>query len=103
MDTRDSEIMIRLAREGKQISKIWEEDFPQYHYGDIYFEVYGAGEKSALGAKRMISTRLKKLTSVSKTEQLKMIEEINDLVWHLYDRHKENQHKLDDIREIINK
>ncbi|MBT2761263.1 hypothetical protein [Paenibacillus sp. ISL-20] len=41
MDKKDSEIMVRLAKKGKHISKIWAEDFPVYDYWDIYFEVYG--------------------------------------------------------------
>jgi hypothetical protein len=103
MDKRDSEKMIQLAREGKQISKILEEDFPLYDYWEIYCEVYGAGEISALGAKRMISNRLGLLATASKSEQKEIIEEINDLVWRLYTRHKENQQKLDEIRGVINR
>lgn len=101
MDKRDSEKMIKLAREGKAISKIAEEDFPEYFYWDIYVEVYGAGEKSAVGVKRMISNRLKKLPSLSTNEQQYMIDEINELVWHLYNRYRESQVKLDDIRAVI--
>jgi hypothetical protein len=103
MDSRDSEKIIQLAREGKQITKIWDEDFPNYDYWDIYWEVYGAGERSSLGTKRMISNRLSKLTSVPKSEQKEIIEEINNLVWHLYNRYKENQQKLDEIRGVINR
>lgn len=54
VEERDSKKMIQLAREGKQISKILEEDFPEYDYCDVYFEVYGSGEKSSLGIRRMI-------------------------------------------------
>lgn len=103
MDKRDSEKMIQLAREGKQISKIWEEDFSQYDYWDIYVEVYGAGEKSSLGTKRMITNRLYKLSSLSKKEQAELIKEIDELVCYLYDRYKESQQKLDDIRAVVNR
>lgn len=103
MDKRDSEKMIQLAREGKQISKIWDEDFPQYDYWEIYVEVYGAGEKSSVGAKRMITNRLNKLSSLPKNEQDELIKEINELVCYLYDRYKESQQKLDDIRAVINR
>jgi hypothetical protein len=102
IDKRDSQEMIRLAREGKQISRIWEK-YPQYEYWDIYHEIYGTGEKSALGVKRMITTRLNKLTTTPKKNQKEIIEEISELIEHMYIRHKESQHKLDDIRAIINK
>jgi len=102
VDKRDSDKMKQLAREGKQITKIFEEDFPNYDYWEVYWEVYGAGERSSLGAKRMISNRLNKLSSASKNEQKQIIDEIDDLVWHLYSRYKENQQKLDQIRSIIN-
>jgi len=101
MDKRDSEKMIKLAREGKQISKILQEDFPNYDYWDIYCEIYGAGERSALGVKRMITNRLCKLTATPANEQQVIIDEINDLVYHLYSRFKENQEKLDEIRSTI--
>lgn len=103
MDKRDSEKMVQLAREGKQISKIWEEDFPQYDYWDVYVEVYGAGEKSSLGTKRMITNRLNKLSSIPKREQDELIQEIDELVCYLYNRYKESQQKLDDIRGVINR
>lgn len=103
MDQRDSEKMIKLAREGKNITKIWKEDFPSYDYWDVYVEVYGAGERSAKGVKTMISNRLKKLPTLPPKEQKDLIDEINELVWYLYNRHKENQRKLDDIRSIIEK
>lgn len=101
MDTRDSEKMIKLAREGKQISKIHEEDFPNYEYFEICAEIYCAGERSALGTRRMITNRINKLPTLGKKEQQELIEEIDDLVWHLYTRYKESQQKLDDIRAVI--
>lgn len=101
MDKRDSDKMIKLAREGKAISKIMEEDFSNYSYWDVYWEVYGAGEKSAVGAKRMISNRLKKLPQSAGEDQQQMIDEINELVWHLYSRYRESQQKLDEIRAVV--
>ena len=103
MDKRDSEKMIQLAREGKLISKICDEDFPQYDYWDVYFEVYEAGEKSSVGAKRMITNRLNKLSSLPKKEQAELIKEIDKLVCYFYDRYKESQQKLDDIRAVVNR
>lgn len=103
MDVRDSEKIVQLAREGKQISKIWEENFSNYDYWEVYVEVYGAGEKSSVGAKRMITNRLNKLSSLSKKEQEELIKEIDELVCYLYNRCKESQQKLDDIRGVINR
>ncbi|MCC2463018.1 hypothetical protein LKL90_21845 [Bacillus mobilis] len=95
--------MIKLAREGKQISKIWEEDFPQYDYWDIYMEIHEAGEKSALGTRKKITYRLNKLQTATKREREDIILEIQDLVEHLYVRYKESQKKLQEIRNVIEK
>lgn len=104
MNKKDSETMIRQAKEGKQISKIWTEDFPEYDYWEIYMEVYGSGERSSIGVKRMITARLNKLVSADqKKDREKIIEELNELVFHLYSRYKSSQQKLDEIRSIINK
>lgn len=92
--------MIKLAREGKEITKIMKEDFPDYNYWDIYCEIYGAGERSVLGVKRMITNRLNKLTALPANEQQEIIEEIDNLVCHLYSRFKESQEKLDEIRAV---
>jgi len=103
MNKKDSEVMIRLAKEGKHISKIWTEDFPEYDYWDIYFEVYGAGERSSVGVKRMITARLNKLTEADdKQNRIEIIDELNELVYHLYSRYKSSQQKLDEIRSILN-
>lgn len=98
---RDSEKMIRLAKEGKQISKIWTEDFPELGYEDVYIEVYGAGERSSRGIKRMISTRLNRIANAPKSERLAIVSELHELVWQLYRKHKENQKKLDKIRKTL--
>jgi hypothetical protein len=103
MNKKDSEVMIRLAKEGKHISKIWTEDFPEYDYWDIYFEVHGAGERSSVGVKRMITARLNKLTEADdKQDRIEIIDELNELVYHLYSRYKSSQQKLDEIRSILN-
>ncbi|MES1047586.1 hypothetical protein FOA22_24470 [Heyndrickxia oleronia] len=102
-DTRDIEKMIKLAREGKQISKIWEEDFPQYDYWDIYMEINEAGEKSALGTRKKITYRINKLANTRKKDQHILLEEISELVDHLYVRYKESQKKLQEIRNVIEK
>jgi hypothetical protein len=48
IEKSDSKKMQRLAQEGKTISKIVAEDFPQLDYWEVYFEVYGSGEKVLL-------------------------------------------------------
>lgn len=101
MDERDIKRMVQLAREGKIISKIWEEDFPQYDYWDVYLEVNSAGERSAQGTKRMISNRLKKMTNASQAEQEALIDEVSGLVYHLYSRYKEGQLKLEKVRRAV--
>jgi hypothetical protein len=98
----DSAMMIKLAQEGKQIAKIWREDFPKYEYQDIYFEVYGNGERSAKGLKVMITNRLNSIQGTSSKKQQKLIiDELHDLVWHLYEQHKSNQKKIDSIRKAL--
>lgn len=97
----DSQKMQRLAQEGKQISKIQKEDFSNYSYWDVYIEVYGAGERSSRGIKRMITERLNKLISSPKSERRIIVSEIDELVWHLYDNHKINQKKIDAIRKAL--
>ncbi|MGX5678392.1 hypothetical protein [Bacillus toyonensis] len=95
--------MVRLVREGKHISKIWAEDFSEYGYWEVYTEVYGAGEKSSVGVKRMITARLKKLTGTNKQkDREELIEEINELIFHLYIRYKDSQQKSNEIRSSIN-
>lgn len=90
----DSQKMLRLAQEGKAISKILAEDFPKLNYWDVYFEVYGAGERSSQGIKRMITTRLTAMAaSTSKSERTYMADELQGLVWHLCSNHKTNQKK----------
>jgi len=98
----DSEKMRRLAQEGKQISKIVVEDFPDMDYWDVYFEVYSVGERSSSGIKRMITTRLNAMAkSTSKSERAAIAEELHKLVWHLYSNHKTNREKLSKIRAVL--
>ncbi|MGN5044517.1 hypothetical protein [Aeromonas veronii] len=94
----------KLVREGKQISKVMEENFPEYEYWDIYMAAYDGGERSALGVKRMITNRLNKMVESRKSSERKEIqEELDALVWHLYESLKDSQKKLEKIRRIINK
>jgi hypothetical protein len=97
----DSKKMQRLAQEGKTIAKIVTEDFPSLDYWEVYFEVYGAGEKSSLGVKRTITNRLNELVDAAKTERKEIVEELHGLVWHLYNSHKTNTAKLAKIRAAL--
>ena len=98
----DADKMRRLAHEGNQISRIVAEDFPQLDYWEVYFEVYSVGERSSRGIKRMITTRLNTMAkSKSKSERAVIAEELQGLVWHLYDNHKNNREKLSKIRAAL--
>jgi len=101
MNSREIAEMQTLAREGKQISKIKDENYPKYEYWDIYNAVYGDGGRSARGTKKMISSRLNTLAGANKRERNEIIEEIHNLVWHLYDSLKSSQKKLDAIRKAL--
>lgn len=100
---KDASKMKNLAREGKQISKIVLEDFPEYDYWDVYSEVYGAGEQSAQGVKWMITNRLNQLVEADSRDRQVIINELNELIWYLYDNHRRNQKKLGKIRQVLSK
>lgn len=98
---KEGDFMRRLAREGKPISRIAEEDFPGLEYWEVYVEVYGAGERSARGIKKMISLRLNQVVSAPKAERQTIVEELTGLIWHLYENHKHNAEKLQSIRKAL--
>ncbi len=98
---RDANKIRNLVKEGKQISRILAEDFPDYGYWEIYAEAYSAGEISALGVKRMITNRLNQLVEASGQRRQDIIDELDDLVWYLYNNYKSSQSKLDSIRQIL--
>ncbi|WP_046168406.1 hypothetical protein [Chromobacterium vaccinii] len=90
-----------LAREGRQISQIAEE-YPEYDYSDVYWAAYGEGERSALGVKRMITNRLNSLVDEkSSRKRQEIVDETNELVWHLYEKLKSSQTKLESIRNAL--
>ncbi len=104
MNTKDKLAIQALAKEGKRLSKIVEEDFPDYEYIEIYEAVYDHGGKSALGAKRTITNRLSTLIETGKKkEREEIIEEVEELVCHLYDSLKSSQKKLQAIRKALDK
>jgi len=102
MNAKDKTSIQALAKEGKQLSKIMEQDFPEYEYLEIYEAVYDGGGKSALGVKRTIANRLNTLSETRKKEErTEIIEEVEELVWHLYDSLKASQKKLGAIRKAL--
>ncbi|MEY8199280.1 MAG: hypothetical protein RPS47_08570 [Colwellia sp.] len=104
MNKKDQTAIRALAQEGKQISKIMEQDFPEFEYWEIYEAVHDGGGKSALGVKRTIANRLTTLSETRKKgERTEIIEEVEELVWHLYDSLKVSQKKLEAIRKALNK
>lgn len=109
MQQRDIDTIISLSKQGKQTTKIWEENYPELDYEEVHDIIYGAGEMSSRGAKQKISNKIVKIRSllnqqgkINKNEIDDLVTEIDDLVCFLYERHKANQKKLDSIRETIN-
>jgi hypothetical protein len=101
LSEKDIELIRKLAKEGKQISKIRDEDFHEFDYWDIYWAVYEDGGQSARGAKWKIANRLKKLSEANKDERERLINELDELIWSLYNNYKDNQKKLDQIRKAL--
>ena len=100
----DSVKMQRLAQEGKKIADIWKQEFPKMTYWDVYFEIYGAGGRGAMGVKRMITNRINSIAkSTSPNERKEIAKELQELVWHLYNNHKTNHVKLSEIRAALDK
>lgn len=97
----DAKQMQKLAHEGKQISRIWRDDFPKYEYWDVYWAIRGEGGQSSRGIKSMITARLAKLVDADKATRKDLVAELSDLVTHLYQKHKDAQKKLDGIRKSL--
>lgn len=104
MNQKDKAAIRSLAQEGKQISKIMEQDYPEHDYWEIYWAVRDGDGKSALGVKRTIANRLTTLAGTGKKQERQaIIEEVEDLVWHLYESLKASQQKLQAIRKALDK
>ena len=97
----DRDKIVRLAQEGKQISKIVDEDFRDLDYWEVYWVAIQGGQPSGQGVKKKISNRLKALASANKKERDELIVEIADLVSHLYTNYRINSQKLDKIRKAL--
>ena len=103
MNDDDQEMIARLVGEGSQIKQVWQQNFPQYTYDDVYWAAYGRGKRSALGTQRMISRRLEDLGNAGKAERKALIEEIGDLVWQQYEIITSNAKKLAAIRKALDR
>lgn len=96
-----------LASEGKNIADIWAQFRKIYaaaDYVDIYWVVYGSGGQSALGVKRTITNRINELVDLrsgNKRRFDEVVDELQQLVNHLYGEHKRNRDKLAKIREAL--
>ncbi|MCY4584175.1 MAG: hypothetical protein OXE50_15465 [Chloroflexi bacterium] len=101
MDNDHRDLIARLVGEGKQISRVCREDFPQYSYIEVYWAAYGEGARSAMGIQRTISARLSYLESADKETRQALIKEISDLVCQQYLTITKNAKKLDDIRRAL--
>ena len=101
MDDATRNRIVRLAQEGKQISRIVVEDFPDLDYGEVYGAAYGGGEPSAQGIKRMITTRLRQLRTARGERKRGLLDEVDDMVTHLYGNHRTNARKLNTIRKAL--
>ena len=104
MTKKDKASIQTLAAEGKQITKILAEDFPEYEYIEIYEAASDSTWKTTQGVKRSITKRLKTLTTTrKKPERIEIIEELSDLTCHLYDSLTKCQRKLSAIRKTLDK
>ena len=103
MDEATQAEIARLAQEGKPISKIVEEDFPDVEYWDAYAAVRGLDQRSSQGLMKMISSRLKKLERAKGNRKAELIDELRDITRHLYRNHKVNARKLDGIRKSLDR
>lgn len=98
----DADKMRRLVQEGKQISKIVSDDFPDLDYWDVLFEVYAQGVRSSRGIKSMITTRLNAMAANKiGAERAAIANELHGLIWDLYNNHKTNHEKLSKIRKVL--
>ena len=98
----DQKQILRLVQEGKPISKIAKEDFPDIDYWEILWTAWDGGARSARGVKKMITSRLNSLIEAGKKQdRQQLIDEISDLVSYLYENQKRNSEKLDKIRKTL--
>jgi hypothetical protein len=90
-----------LVKEGKHISKIQKDKFPQYDYRTVYCAVVQHEQRSSIGLKREITNRVKKLSksNLRRDERISLCNEIDDRVEKLYRNYKTSFDKLQKIRD----
>jgi hypothetical protein len=100
---KDAKKMQRLAQEGKQISRIVQEDFPNLTWWDVRGVLEEAGTSSSLGLMREITGKLNKARkTVKKDKKLSDdLSRVNNLARQLYERSKEDYKRLDRIRKAV--
>ena len=88
--------------EGKKISEIRRENFPESSYAEIYSAAHDGTDGSSLGIKKKITYRLNKLVAAnSKIQKDEFATDIRDLVNSLYRQHKDMSAKLAEIRDVL--
>lgn len=98
----DRDRIARLVREGRKITEVWREEFPEFDYDDVYWAAYGRGARSAQGAKKMITSRLRRARRTKGRERrAEILDEIDGLVTALYEDHKRMARKLRSIRTAL--
>jgi len=86
----------QLAWEGKLISKIRQDDFPEYSWEEIYGAAWEGGAQSVLGVQRMITRRLRKLTTAHDQQAREdLVNELERLTRDMYYRVRQNQKKME--------
>ncbi len=100
---KDAAKIQQLAQEGKQVSKIQKEDFPNLTWWDIRGVLEEAGTSSSLGLMREITGKLNKAReTVNKDKKLSNdLLRVNKLARQLYERGKEDYKRLDRIRKAV--
>ncbi len=100
INKHDLDAMNEALGNGKTISQLAEE-YPQYDYREIYWEVNDA---SFLGKKRTLTNRINKLINAkTKAERQEIAEEAKEILNDLYRSLKSNSKKLVDIDRILRK
>ena len=103
MNAEDRARIALLVEEGKSVTRIQEEDFPQYDYWEILFAAAEDGQRPAMGIKRMISNRLRDLEGAGRRERRELIAEISNLVSQLYRNHKAISRRLEGVRKALDR
>lgn len=101
---KDKDAILRLRTEGKTCSKIWSDDYPQLDYWDIMGVIYDDGSRTALGTKRAIANRCKKIGQIdNQGQRMEIAKEIDNLARQLYQMILDNQKRFEEVRKITSR